>query len=90
MARCPDIGCTSPEYNPSNILGSILYNGPYNPQYHPEDPNRENSQYQNFSVEVPPTFTAGEQVALIGTHLNLIGVSDIALHTFSGRILSVL
>ncbi|KIP06184.1 hypothetical protein PHLGIDRAFT_36040 [Phlebiopsis gigantea 11061_1 CR5-6] len=73
IARCPAYGCTSPQYDPSSILGNILYNGPYNPQYHPEDPIKGKPQYQNFSVEIPPTLTAGEQVALIGTHLNLIG-----------------
>ncbi|EKM52099.1 uncharacterized protein PHACADRAFT_165414 [Phanerochaete carnosa HHB-10118-sp] len=72
MAPCPSVGCTDPSYNPSNQLGQILYNGPYNPQYHPET-GVGKPQYQNFSIEVPTSFTSGENIALIATHINLIG-----------------
>ncbi|EKM52095.1 uncharacterized protein PHACADRAFT_212686 [Phanerochaete carnosa HHB-10118-sp] len=73
MASCPADGCTDPSYDPSGDLGQILYNGPYNPQFHPEtDPGKP--PYQNFSVEVPTTFTSGENIALIATHLDLVGV----------------
>lgn len=75
MAACNPSCTADPNYNPANLLGSILYNGPYNPQPHPEDTSGWKPFYQNFSIEVPTGFTSGEQVALIATHLNLVGVS---------------
>lgn len=50
-------------------MGQILYNGPYDPQYHePTTP-----PYENFTVQVPSSASAG--TALIGVaHVTLIGV----------------
>ena len=76
MAPCPSNGCTDPSYDPSGDLGDILYNGPYDPEFHNGMPGVLNKPpYQNLTIEVPTSFTSGEQIALIATHLNLIGVS---------------
>lgn len=50
-------------------MGTILYNGKFNPQYH------ETSQppYQNFSVKVPTDFTSGNAQINVA-HATLIGV----------------
>ena len=73
MAACPEASCTSPQYNPSDILGQILYNGPYDPK---EDASLAwKPPHQNFTVTVPTSFSSGENVALIATHLSLVGVS---------------
>ncbi|GJE93123.1 hypothetical protein PsYK624_092820 [Phanerochaete sordida] len=71
MARCPSAGCTDPSYDPAGALGDILYNGPYDPQYHAEA-GIGKPPHQNFSVPVPTSFAAGDKVALIATHLNLV------------------
>ncbi|KAF8552459.1 hypothetical protein OG21DRAFT_1511485 [Imleria badia] len=64
LQSCPNSPCASP----LSIMGTILYNGPFNPQYHePYLP-----PYQNFTVQIPSSFTAG--TALIGVaHVTLIG-----------------
>lgn len=61
---CGTNGCISP----SDYMGQILYNGPYDPQYHePTTP-----PYENFTVQVPSSASAG--TALIGVaHVTLIG-----------------
>lgn len=82
MAPCPSDGCTSTSYNPANFLGQILYNGPYNPQPHPEDQPFYRPPYQNFTLPVPTSFTPGEKVAVIVTHFSLIGVRPVN-HTSS-------
>ena len=74
MAACPQGSCTSPQYNPSEILGQILYNGPYNPQPHPEA-GLSKPPHQNFSIPVPTSLAPGDTVSLIATHFNLVGVS---------------
>lgn len=70
MAPCPTTGCSA------NVLGSILYNGPYNPQPHPE-PAGGKPHYQNFSVPVPTWFSPGETVSLIATRFYLIGAGPV-------------
>ncbi|KAI6043337.1 hypothetical protein EDC04DRAFT_2866349 [Pisolithus marmoratus] len=55
--------CASPEY----MMGQILYNGPFDPQYHgPTTP-----PYENFTVQIPSS--VGKGPAKIGViHLTLI------------------
>ena len=75
MVRCPSSpgGCNAAGYDPSQDLGAILYNGPYDPQLQNNGAGGK-PPYQNFSVQVPPSFTSGEEIALVATHLNLVGV----------------
>ncbi|KIM51719.1 hypothetical protein SCLCIDRAFT_142655 [Scleroderma citrinum Foug A] len=63
---CRTNGCISP----SSFMGQILYNGPFEPQYHePMTP-----LYENFTVQVPSSAATG--TALIGVvHVTLIGAS---------------
>jgi hypothetical protein len=65
IQSCATRACISP----SEFMGNILYNGQFNPQYHePYLP-----PYQNFTVQVPSSFSG---TALIGVaHVTLIGVS---------------
>lgn len=66
LQSCPNRPCTPP----ASFMGAILYNGPFNPQYH----EGNLPPYQNFSVQVPSSTPAG--TALVGvTHFTLIGVS---------------
>ncbi|KAH7910768.1 hypothetical protein BJ138DRAFT_1152242 [Hygrophoropsis aurantiaca] len=64
IQSCATRACISP----AEYMGSILYNGPFAPQYYdPEDP-----PYQNFTVQIPSTLASG--TALIGVaHLTLTG-----------------
>ncbi|GJE91612.1 hypothetical protein PsYK624_077620 [Phanerochaete sordida] len=66
MERCSSNGCSS------NVLGQILYNGPYNPQHHPEA-GVGKPPHQNFSIPVPTSLAPGDTVSLIATHFDLIG-----------------
>lgn len=64
IQSCPGAPCISP----ADYMGQILYNGPFNPQYH----ETYNPPYENFTVQIPSSITAG--TALIGVaHINLIG-----------------
>lgn len=55
--------CASPEY----MMGQILYNGPFDPQY--RDPT--SAPYENFTVQIPSGMEKG--LAQIGViHLTLI------------------
>ncbi|KAF8956514.1 hypothetical protein BDZ97DRAFT_1592478, partial [Flammula alnicola] len=56
---------------PNDILGSILYNGPYNPQFQPSAPASK-PPHQNFTVTIPPAVAKGRaQLAVF--HVSLIG-----------------
>lgn len=56
----------------TEIMGTLLYVGPYNPQLDESQPWKE--PYQNFSVLVPSTFTLGP-ASLNVAHFVLVGVS---------------
>lgn len=56
---------------PANALGSILYQGPFNPQY--ATPPGSLPPHQNFSVKIPETFAAG-YAQLGAAYLSLLGV----------------
>jgi hypothetical protein len=74
LQSCPETPCISP----ADLMGQILYNGPFNPQYH----ETYNPPYENFTVQVPSNIASG--TALIGVaHVTLIGVS--ALTCFETR-----
>jgi hypothetical protein len=68
------IGLSSCESSPcrdaDEVLGTILYNGPFKPEYH------ESSlpPYENFTVTVPASATLGKSQINIA-HAALIGVS---------------
>lgn len=64
---------TCAEQDVTEVLGNVVYNGPFNPQYHSEAPTGA-PPHQNFSVAVPDTFQSG-QVSLGVAHLSLVGVS---------------
>ncbi|KAM6493943.1 hypothetical protein JOM56_010304 [Amanita muscaria] len=65
--------CTSrPCLPPDSVMGAILYNGPYNPQF--QKPNLPPFQpYQNFSVAIPASWTKGA-AQLNVAHFTLIGL----------------
>lgn len=57
-------------HDADEVMGTILHNGKFNPQYHePSQP-----PYQNFSVKIPATFTPGTAQINVA-HATLIGVS---------------
>jgi len=70
ISSCGPRGCQPA----SNVMGTILYNGPFSPQFHETGP----PPYQNFSVTVPADFTKGEAQINVA-HATLIGVSKILL-----------
>ncbi|EIN13077.1 hypothetical protein PUNSTDRAFT_98137 [Punctularia strigosozonata HHB-11173 SS5] len=60
-------------------IGSILYNGPYNPVFTLDDPaTRFKPPHQNFTVTVPPAEISGLAVLSV-THLSLVGAGPFAL-----------
>lgn len=71
MLECPQNGaCPAP----ADVLGNVLYVGPYNPQF-PPPPTTQHTPQQNFTVTVPSYFSANNTAQLAVTHLTLIGVS---------------
>ena len=66
VQSCPNRPCTPP----SDFMGTILYNGQFDPQYH----EVYLPPYQNITVQVPSSIPEG--TALIGVaHVTLVGVS---------------
>ncbi|EJF56663.1 hypothetical protein BD309DRAFT_962004 [Dichomitus squalens] len=63
----------------SQVLGNVVYNGPYNPQYATDAPSKP--PHQNFSVTVPSTFQSG-QVSLGVAHFSLVGAGQSPLYEF--------
>ncbi|KAJ7653161.1 hypothetical protein DFH06DRAFT_1204857 [Mycena polygramma] len=60
---------------PSDVLGSILYNGPYDPQFRNNGTPPNKPPYQNFTVTIPSTAQSGK--AQLGVaHLSLIGAGQ--------------
>ncbi|OBZ68681.1 hypothetical protein A0H81_11015 [Grifola frondosa] len=57
-------------FNVSEVLGQILYSGPYDPQFHFDEPSKP--PYQNFTVQVPTSLPNG-QASLSVSHFSLIG-----------------
>lgn len=68
------IGLSSCESSPcrdaDEVLGTILYNGPFNPVYHESNL----PPYENLTVTVPASATLGKSQINIA-HAALIGVS---------------
>ncbi|KAJ5368711.1 uncharacterized protein N7496_008471 [Penicillium cataractarum] len=67
ISSCATQACASPD----EFMGTILYNGPFKPEYH-ESPT---PPYQNFTVTVPSSFTAGNAQINVA-HATLIGASQ--------------
>ncbi|KAM5538616.1 hypothetical protein V8D89_007645 [Ganoderma adspersum] len=55
----------------TEVMGSLVYSGPYNPQLNTTANWRP--PYQNFTVTVPAHFTPGSEVSLNVAHFSLIG-----------------
>lgn len=62
------------------VLGNVLYNGPYKPEL--VEPGKP--PYQNFTVTVPQHFES-QELSLSVAHFALIGVSDIGI-AHAGRV----
>lgn len=71
---CGDSPCNQTEV--SQVLGSVVYSGPWNPQF---GADRTKPPHQNFTVTVPDTYPAGQQVSLGVAHLEYVGVSMLFL-----------
>ncbi|KAJ5208641.1 hypothetical protein N7449_003020 [Penicillium cf. viridicatum] len=64
---------SSPCRDADEVLGTILYNGPFNPVYH----EYNLPPYENFTVTVPASATLGESQINIA-HASLIGAGPSA------------
>jgi hypothetical protein len=65
------------DFAPSDYLGSLLYSGPFNPQYAPGQ--AEKPPHQNFTVTVPSYISKGAARVSVA-HWSLIGVSASRIH----------
>ncbi|RDX50212.1 hypothetical protein OH76DRAFT_1555756 [Lentinus brumalis] len=72
--------------NTTGVLGTVLYNGPYEPQYADGAPSLP--PHQNFSIQVPATFKSG-QVSLGVAHFALVGASMMPIYEFVNTTLVV-
>ncbi|KAF7377898.1 hypothetical protein MSAN_00213500 [Mycena sanguinolenta] len=60
---------------PSEILGTILYNGPYDPEFHSTGGGVNDRPYQNFTVTIPSSVSPGP--AQLGVaHVALVGAGQ--------------
>ncbi|KZT18388.1 hypothetical protein NEOLEDRAFT_1143461 [Neolentinus lepideus HHB14362 ss-1] len=59
--------------SPTEEMGTVLYNGGYNPQY--SDTGEEKPPHQNFSVAVPQGLEAGYALLSVG-HVALVGAGN--------------
>lgn len=66
ISSCVDNGCRPA----SDVLGTVLYNGAFNPVYH----EHYLPPYQNYTVKVPSDLKSGEAQINIA-HAALVGVS---------------
>ncbi|KAF7587687.1 hypothetical protein BBP40_006873 [Aspergillus hancockii] len=61
---------SSPCFSPKESLGTLLYNGPFKPEYH----ETSRPPYQNFTVQIPDS--AAEGTAQINiAHVAIVGAS---------------
>ncbi|KAL5338353.1 hypothetical protein BJX70DRAFT_366868 [Aspergillus crustosus] len=58
----------------TEILGSKLYTGPFDPQYH----EGSKPPYENFTVEIPESADKGPAVVAVA-HAALVGASNVPL-----------
>ncbi|PYH98425.1 hypothetical protein BO71DRAFT_395222 [Aspergillus ellipticus CBS 707.79] len=80
LQSCPDAAC----YPTSEMLGSLLYNGPYDPEYH----EYYLPQYQNFTVTIPAGTAAGK--ATLGVARSaLTGASEVAFLQFLNQTITI-
>ncbi|KAL3474047.1 hypothetical protein BJX99DRAFT_232319 [Aspergillus californicus] len=68
IQSCPNSPCTSTD----SSLGTLLYHGSFNPQYH----EGSNPPYENFTVTVPD-FDTGKAVVGVA-HAAIVGVSPLS------------
>ncbi|KAF7377901.1 hypothetical protein MSAN_00213800 [Mycena sanguinolenta] len=60
---------------PSEILGTILYNGPYDPEFSSSGGGVNHRPYQNFTVTIPSSASPGK--AQLGVaHVALVGAGQ--------------
>ncbi|KAJ7635188.1 hypothetical protein FB45DRAFT_989694 [Roridomyces roridus] len=63
---------------PASLIGSVLYNGPYDPEFHTDVTPTKLAPYQNFSVMIPTTTSKGP-AQLSVTHFSLVGAGPFPL-----------
>lgn len=69
------LSCASnPCPGPSEELGTVLYDGPFDPQFTTEPGTSSLPPHENFTLTIPSTFTKG-QAQLGVAHFFLLGVS---------------
>lgn len=74
LLSCASRG-TCDTFDVTEVIGSILYVGPYAPAYQPATPGIAwKPPYQNFSVQVPVGIPKGP-ASLTVSHFSLVGVS---------------
>nr|GAT51827.1 predicted protein [Mycena chlorophos] len=74
LATCQSAGdCPAP----LDFLGTILYNGPYSPEFQNNGSAPNKPPYQNFTVTIPEGASGPSQLNVL--HLALVGASEGAL-----------
>ncbi|KAF8170932.1 hypothetical protein BJ912DRAFT_996409 [Pholiota molesta] len=72
IISCRNTTCLPPD----DVLGSILYNGPYNPQF--SSTARTKPPHQNFTVTIPAAIENGN-AQLAAFHVSLVGAGPYPL-----------
>ncbi|KAA1473333.1 hypothetical protein DENSPDRAFT_839793 [Dentipellis sp. KUC8613] len=70
VVGCPENGCLGP----SEVLGTTLYQGGFNPQFPPPGSRTpQDAPQQNFTVALPTNLQSGGKAQLSVVHLALVG-----------------
>ncbi|KAG1839187.1 hypothetical protein C8R48DRAFT_621813 [Suillus tomentosus] len=80
IQSCPGTPCI----DPADYMGQILYNGPFDPQFH----ETYLPPYENFTVQIPSSIASG--TALLGVvHVTLVGASAGPLMEILNRTITI-
>lgn len=80
IQSCPGTPCI----DPADYMGQILYNGPFDPQFH----ETTFYPYENFTVQIPSSIASG--TALLGVvHVALVGASSYPLMEILNRTITI-
>ncbi|KAJ7202017.1 hypothetical protein GGX14DRAFT_463554 [Mycena pura] len=74
---CGDSPASCP--SPDDVMGTILYNGPYNPTFHTDTAPGFKPPYENFTVTVPAFAPEGRRAQLNLAHVTLVGAGQFAV-----------
>lgn len=69
---------------PEDSMGTVMYNGPFNPQFH----ETYLPPYQNFTLEIPESVATGNGIVTVA-HFSLVGASTYPLIEYHNQTVTI-